>query len=104
MVVLRHLLGLTEAETAFELAVSVGTVKSHNARALARLRTLLTGRAAMMEANREPGARDLMSDEAIVAFLRTPRRGCRPSGSTGRPWPPARGGSSGGGAGWGPPP
>ena len=42
VVVLRHLLGLTEAETARELAVSIGTVKSHNARALSRLRTLLT--------------------------------------------------------------
>jgi RNA polymerase sigma-70 factor (sigma-E family) len=42
VVVLRHLLGLTESETARELGVSVGTVKSHNARALARLRTLLT--------------------------------------------------------------
>ncbi|MEU7876522.1 SigE family RNA polymerase sigma factor [Dactylosporangium sp. NPDC049140] len=41
VVVLRHLLDLTEAETAGELAVSIGTVKSHNARALARLRTLL---------------------------------------------------------------
>jgi RNA polymerase sigma-70 factor (sigma-E family) len=42
VVVLRHLLDLTESETAKELNVSVGTVKSHNARALARLRTLLT--------------------------------------------------------------
>ena len=42
VVVLRHLLDLTESETARELAVSVGTVKSQNARALARLRTLLT--------------------------------------------------------------
>jgi RNA polymerase sigma-70 factor (sigma-E family) len=42
VVVLRHLLDLTESETARELAVSVGTVKSHNARALARLRILLT--------------------------------------------------------------
>jgi RNA polymerase sigma-70 factor (sigma-E family) len=42
VVVLRHLLDLTESETARELDVSVGTVKSHNARALARLRTLLT--------------------------------------------------------------
>jgi RNA polymerase sigma-70 factor (sigma-E family) len=41
VVVLRHLLDLTESETARELAVSVGTVKSHNARALTRLRTLL---------------------------------------------------------------
>ncbi|GAA3220927.1 SigE family RNA polymerase sigma factor [Dactylosporangium siamense] len=41
VVVLRHLLDLTEAETAAELGVSVGTVKSHNARALARLRVLL---------------------------------------------------------------
>ncbi|GGM47171.1 SigE family RNA polymerase sigma factor [Dactylosporangium sucinum] len=45
VVVLRHLLDLTEAETASELGISVGTVKSHNARALARLRSLLqTGR------------------------------------------------------------
>lgn len=42
VVVLRHLLDLTESETAKELAVSIGTVKSHNARAMARLRTLLT--------------------------------------------------------------
>jgi RNA polymerase sigma-70 factor (sigma-E family) len=42
VVVLRHLLDLTETETAKELGVSVGTVKSQNARALARLRTLLT--------------------------------------------------------------
>lgn len=41
VVVLRHLLDLTEAETAIELDISIGTVKSHNARALARLRTLL---------------------------------------------------------------
>jgi RNA polymerase sigma-70 factor (sigma-E family) len=41
VVVLRHLLDLTESETARELDVSVGTVKSQNARALARLRTLL---------------------------------------------------------------
>ena len=42
VVVLRHLLDLTESETAKELAISIGTVKSHNARALARLRTLLS--------------------------------------------------------------
>ena len=42
VVVLRHLLDLTDAETAKELDVSVGTVKSQNAKALARLRTLLT--------------------------------------------------------------
>jgi RNA polymerase sigma-70 factor (sigma-E family) len=41
VVVLRHLLDLTEGETALELGITVGTVKSHNARALARLRTLL---------------------------------------------------------------
>ena len=41
VVVLRHLLGLTESETARELGISVGTVKSHNARALDRLRRLL---------------------------------------------------------------
>jgi RNA polymerase sigma-70 factor (sigma-E family) len=42
VVVLRHLLDLTESETAKELGVSIGTVKSNNARALARLRVLLT--------------------------------------------------------------
>lgn len=42
VVVLRHLLDLSESETARELAISIGTVKSQNARALARLRTLLT--------------------------------------------------------------
>ena len=42
VVVLRHLLDLTEPEVALELGISVGTVKSHNARALARLRELLS--------------------------------------------------------------
>ncbi|MBI4943146.1 MAG: SigE family RNA polymerase sigma factor [Actinobacteria bacterium] len=41
VVVLRHLLDLTEPEVARELGISVGTVKSHNARALARLRELM---------------------------------------------------------------
>jgi RNA polymerase sigma-70 factor (sigma-E family) len=41
VVVLRHLLDLTEPEVAAELGISVGTVKSHNARGLARLRELL---------------------------------------------------------------
>lgn len=41
VVVLRHLLDLTEPEVARELGISVGTVKSHNARGLARLRELL---------------------------------------------------------------
>jgi RNA polymerase sigma factor (sigma-70 family) len=42
VVVLRHLLDLTEPEVADELGISVGTVKSHNARALVRLREILT--------------------------------------------------------------
>jgi RNA polymerase sigma factor (sigma-70 family) len=42
VVVLRHLLDLTEPEVADELGISVGTVKSHNARALARLREILS--------------------------------------------------------------
>ncbi len=42
VVVLRHLLDLTEPEVARELGISVGTVKSHNARALARLRVILS--------------------------------------------------------------
>jgi len=41
VVVLRHLLDLPEAEVAAELSISVGTVKSTNARALARLREVL---------------------------------------------------------------
>jgi RNA polymerase sigma-70 factor (sigma-E family) len=38
VVVLRYFLDLTERETAAELGISVGTVKSTNARALAKLR------------------------------------------------------------------
>lgn len=38
VVVLRYFLQLTERETAVELGISVGTVKSTNARALAKLR------------------------------------------------------------------
>jgi DNA-directed RNA polymerase specialized sigma24 family protein len=41
VVVVRHLLDLTEPEVASELEISVGTVESHNARALARLREIL---------------------------------------------------------------
>jgi len=42
VVVLRHLLDLTEPQVARELGISIGTVKSHNARALARLRDILS--------------------------------------------------------------
>jgi len=41
IVVLRHLVGLTEAEVAADLGVSVGTVKSVASRGLAQLRTVL---------------------------------------------------------------
>ncbi|WP_432456691.1 SigE family RNA polymerase sigma factor [Cellulomonas iranensis] len=41
VVVLRHLVGLTEQEVADDLGVSVGTVKSTASRALASLRALL---------------------------------------------------------------
>ncbi|WP_307844503.1 SigE family RNA polymerase sigma factor [Actinotalea solisilvae] len=41
VVVLRHLVGLPEAEVAADLGVSVGTVKSTSSRALADLRTRL---------------------------------------------------------------
>jgi RNA polymerase sigma-70 factor (sigma-E family) len=40
-VVLRHWLGLSVEETAAELGVSTGTVKSHTSRALARLNELM---------------------------------------------------------------
>lgn len=45
VVVMRHLLDLPEARVADELGVSVGTVKSTNARGLARMRSLLTASA-----------------------------------------------------------
>jgi DNA-directed RNA polymerase specialized sigma24 family protein len=41
-VVLRHWLGLSVAETARDLRISEGTVKSHTSRALERLHTLMT--------------------------------------------------------------
>jgi RNA polymerase sigma factor (sigma-70 family) len=41
-VVLRHWLQLSVQETAHELGISEGTVKSHSARALARLQNVLT--------------------------------------------------------------
>jgi RNA polymerase sigma-70 factor (sigma-E family) len=40
VVVLRHLLDLAETEVARELEISVGTVKSHHARGIARLREI----------------------------------------------------------------
>ena len=42
VVVLRHWLGLSVEETAAELGISTGTVKSHSSRARERLRELLT--------------------------------------------------------------
>ncbi|MDO8121040.1 SigE family RNA polymerase sigma factor [Isoptericola sp. b490] len=42
VVVLRHLLDLSEAEVATELGIPLGTVKSTASRALDRLRTILT--------------------------------------------------------------
>lgn len=45
VVVMRHMLDLPEVRVADELGISVGTVKSTNARGLARLRSLLTASA-----------------------------------------------------------
>lgn len=42
IVVLRHLLDLSEAEVAAELDLPIGTVKSNASRALARLRAIMT--------------------------------------------------------------
>ena len=42
VVLLRHWLGLSVAETAAELGISQGTVKSHSSRALAALQEVLT--------------------------------------------------------------
>ncbi len=44
VVVLRHWLGLSVAETAHELGIGEGTVKSHSSRGLARLQEALTPR------------------------------------------------------------
>jgi RNA polymerase sigma factor (sigma-70 family) len=41
VVVLRHLVGLTVSETADELGIGAGTVKSHSSRGLERLRQAL---------------------------------------------------------------
>ena len=41
VVVLRHWLGLSVEETAAELGISVGTVKSHTSRGLAKLQATL---------------------------------------------------------------
>ena len=49
IVVLRHLVGLPEAEVASQLGVSVGTVKSTASRGLATLRTALTDSTATTE-------------------------------------------------------
>jgi RNA polymerase sigma-70 factor (sigma-E family) len=49
IVVLRHLVGLPEAEVASQLGVSVGTVKSTASRGLATLRTALTDRTSTTE-------------------------------------------------------
>lgn len=60
VVVLRHLVGLSEAEVAEELGIGVGTVKSTASRALARLREqMTTDRAAAADPNtarRTPGS------------------------------------------------
>jgi len=42
-IVLRHWLGLSVAETASELGISEGTVKSHSSRGLERLQGVLSG-------------------------------------------------------------
>ena len=44
VVVLRHWLGLSVAETAAELGISTGTVKSHSSRALEKLQSVLSPR------------------------------------------------------------
>ncbi|WP_456817944.1 SigE family RNA polymerase sigma factor [Cellulomonas sp. URHB0016] len=49
VVVLRHLVGLPEAEVAAQLGVSVGTVKSTASRGLATLRSALTDRTTTTE-------------------------------------------------------
>ncbi len=54
IVVLRHLVGLPEAEVAADLGVSVGTVKSVASRTLAQLRDVLAGDAPAARPSRTP--------------------------------------------------
>jgi RNA polymerase sigma factor (sigma-70 family) len=42
VVVLRHWLGLSVEETAHELGISTGTVKSHSSRGIEKLQAVLT--------------------------------------------------------------
>ena len=53
-VVLRHWLGLSTRDTAIELGISEGTVKSHTARGLERLSALLDGVSAPAEPGGDP--------------------------------------------------
>ncbi|MFD7309160.1 SigE family RNA polymerase sigma factor [Promicromonospora sp. NPDC059942] len=72
VVVLRHLLDLSEAQVAEELGISLGSVKSANARGLARLRSLLS--ASAIEAVpefRADGDRVLLQARAAVRRRRT---------------------------------
>ncbi|MFD7021590.1 SigE family RNA polymerase sigma factor [Promicromonospora sukumoe] len=74
VVVLRHLLDLSEAQVAEELGISLGSVKSANARGLARLRSLLG--ASAIEAVpefRADGDRVLLQARAAVRRRRAVR-------------------------------
>ena len=57
VVVLRHLMDLSEAETAAELGVAVGTVKSASSRGLKQLRTILEATHQLGTNHAEGGAR-----------------------------------------------
>ncbi|WP_371497508.1 SigE family RNA polymerase sigma factor [Kitasatospora sp. NBC_00374] len=64
VVVLRHIEDMSEKETAAALGCSVGTVKSQNARAMARLRTELRDTALRQTAPQETAPRE--NEEATL--------------------------------------
>ncbi|MFF2834197.1 SigE family RNA polymerase sigma factor [Cellulosimicrobium cellulans] len=64
VVVLRHLLDLSEAEVSRELSIPVGTVKSTASRALARLRTALADDPAVTQTRAHPPTARLEGDRS----------------------------------------
>ncbi len=74
IVVLRHLVGLTDAEVAADLGVSVGTVKSTASRALAQLRAELGAEPDVEGVARAAGVPAAPQAEAVIDRARAVRR------------------------------
>ncbi|MFI6424989.1 SigE family RNA polymerase sigma factor [Promicromonospora sp. NPDC050880] len=80
VVVLRHLLDLSEAQVADELGISVGSVKSANARGLGRLRSLLTVSALDAIPGYQVDAHDVLSTARSAVRRRRTVRGVAAGG------------------------